>query len=382
MLKEKVKNKRLNIKGTNKGITLIALVITIIVILILAGVSINTLFGDNGLLTKAQEAADANTRAGAYDKVATEVFASYDNDGTLNEDTLRTNLKRIGGTTEDGKDLEDEEQEGFPITIKMDGSTFLINGEGNTISTDEIKIGNAINAENYGNEVKTKNSKTELSNGTWRLFYQDGNYTYIIHDELVSLNGSLEDKYGDNYNSGTVGAIGQALNPMIKAQKPDMFTLSDGLQNMKGVAYLTDPDKWKEYSSGLNGALYAIGGPTIELFRASFNAAIKTHEEMNDATEISEFTIGDTGYSEEEVMIGNDFFKTDYSKGIYRKGDEDVGWWLASPRGYYNDFALWIVSEYQGILSECEENWVAGFVRPLVCFQTSEFNSLYSCDSE
>ena len=40
----------------NKGITLIALVITIIVLLILAGVTIATLMGDNGILTKATKA--------------------------------------------------------------------------------------------------------------------------------------------------------------------------------------------------------------------------------------------------------------------------------------------------------------------------------------
>ena len=39
-------------KNLEKGITLIALVITIIVTLILAGVAINTLFGDNGVLSK------------------------------------------------------------------------------------------------------------------------------------------------------------------------------------------------------------------------------------------------------------------------------------------------------------------------------------------
>ena len=38
----------------NKGITLIALVITIIVLLILAGVSIATLTGEDGLLTRSQ----------------------------------------------------------------------------------------------------------------------------------------------------------------------------------------------------------------------------------------------------------------------------------------------------------------------------------------
>ena len=44
------------LKNTNKGITLIALVITIIVLLILAGVTIAMLMGDNGILTKATEA--------------------------------------------------------------------------------------------------------------------------------------------------------------------------------------------------------------------------------------------------------------------------------------------------------------------------------------
>ena len=39
-----------------KGITLIALVITIIVLLILAGVSIATLTGQNGILTRASDA--------------------------------------------------------------------------------------------------------------------------------------------------------------------------------------------------------------------------------------------------------------------------------------------------------------------------------------
>ena len=38
-----------------KGITLVALVITIVVLLILAGVSINTVLGDDGIIKKAKE---------------------------------------------------------------------------------------------------------------------------------------------------------------------------------------------------------------------------------------------------------------------------------------------------------------------------------------
>ena len=52
--KEKMKNKRNYLK--EKGITLIALVVTIVVLLILAGVSINTLFGNSGIIEKAKDA--------------------------------------------------------------------------------------------------------------------------------------------------------------------------------------------------------------------------------------------------------------------------------------------------------------------------------------
>lgn len=45
-----------NVIKNTKGITLIALVITIVVLLILAGISINTLFSDSGLIKKAKEA--------------------------------------------------------------------------------------------------------------------------------------------------------------------------------------------------------------------------------------------------------------------------------------------------------------------------------------
>ena len=41
---------------SNKGITLIALVVTIVVLLILAGVSISMLTGENGIITQAQKA--------------------------------------------------------------------------------------------------------------------------------------------------------------------------------------------------------------------------------------------------------------------------------------------------------------------------------------
>lgn len=65
MKKEKISN----MKRESKGITLIALVITIIVLLILAGVTIATLTGDNGILTKATEAKEQTELADEKEKV-------------------------------------------------------------------------------------------------------------------------------------------------------------------------------------------------------------------------------------------------------------------------------------------------------------------------
>ncbi len=58
-----------------KGVTLIALVITIIVLLILAGVSIAMLTGENGILTQANNAKVTNLRATADESVRLAVQA-------------------------------------------------------------------------------------------------------------------------------------------------------------------------------------------------------------------------------------------------------------------------------------------------------------------
>jgi len=56
-------------KRSKKGITLIALVITIVVMLILAGVSINALVGDNGIITNSVDA-KTKTRNGAIRRIS------------------------------------------------------------------------------------------------------------------------------------------------------------------------------------------------------------------------------------------------------------------------------------------------------------------------
>ena len=60
-----------------KGITLIALVITIIVLLILAGVSIAMLTGENGILTKATTSKTETEKAEVAERINMELNAVY-----------------------------------------------------------------------------------------------------------------------------------------------------------------------------------------------------------------------------------------------------------------------------------------------------------------
>ena len=88
MLKEK--------RNTN-GITLIALVITIIVLLILAAVTINALSGDNGILRRATEAGKQNTIAQEKEAigVAYSSCLSDDNIGGVTSSQLQEELQKI-----------------------------------------------------------------------------------------------------------------------------------------------------------------------------------------------------------------------------------------------------------------------------------------------
>ena len=82
---------RIRVNKTNNGITLIALVITIIVLLILAGATIATLMGDNGILTKANEAKKQNEIAEVKERaqldIASWVADKMENGETATVDT-------------------------------------------------------------------------------------------------------------------------------------------------------------------------------------------------------------------------------------------------------------------------------------------------------
>lgn len=80
-----------------KGITLIALVITIIILLILAGVSIAMLTGNNGILTQAKNAKKNFEDTSEKEQVQLAVQGSWNANGKIDINKLNKNLKEIEG---------------------------------------------------------------------------------------------------------------------------------------------------------------------------------------------------------------------------------------------------------------------------------------------
>lgn len=83
-----------------KGITLVALVVTIVVLLILAGTSIAMLQGDNGIITNAQKSAAANTEGAvienmnnAYNTIKTIILSKSSTDVTYDATATATELE-------------------------------------------------------------------------------------------------------------------------------------------------------------------------------------------------------------------------------------------------------------------------------------------------
>ncbi len=116
-------------KQNNKGITLIALVITIIVLLILAGVSIAMLTGENGILNQAQEAKTQTEYKSAEEKVKLAIMGARANDGQMTVAELKTEVGYQGGSI-----IGDN----FPVEVQMDGYTFVVNENGNIGQIDSL----------------------------------------------------------------------------------------------------------------------------------------------------------------------------------------------------------------------------------------------------
>ena len=130
-------------KKNARGITLIALVITIIVLLILAGVTIAALSGDNGILKRATEASAKTGQTNSAEQVKLAIMtATTEGLGVPDKTVLRNELTKAGFVVKtEGDDLPWEVTSGKNIfTINEDLTIDQVSGIG--LSKKEVKLYN------------------------------------------------------------------------------------------------------------------------------------------------------------------------------------------------------------------------------------------------
>ena len=179
----------MKIKENKKGITLVALVITIIILLILAGVTIAAISGDNGILSNASLAKISTEFAGYKEEAETFKLEKISENTNFKEDTLTA-----GKTTIQYEGKPESEQGNIKDVIRSLDDKYLskfiiINGILYIMATEETSNIEIKAAQNTGIEVMPYEITEEgrLLSSNANLALQGTNGTLTIPDIVTSI---------------------------------------------------------------------------------------------------------------------------------------------------------------------------------------------------
>ena len=136
--------------NNKKGITLIALVVTVVVLIILAGVSINAVLGDNGIIKKANQAASVTKEAEVKEAINRTILEFYlTNDYETLEDFLKAKVTegKIDSVTKNADGTLTVKKGEYSVTVEnktnSSGGSSSGGSTGGETQTPEITIGEA-----------------------------------------------------------------------------------------------------------------------------------------------------------------------------------------------------------------------------------------------
>ena len=431
----------------NKGITLIALVITIIVLLILAGVTINAIVGNQSSMEKAKEARTENEKGNELDtiKLAVVDAMAKGEDGQIKLTDLNASLSGLVtenatgdspwtvtgnagykyritsygevtlsstvdivknnqivtgktvtlGTAEVGNALQLTAQPTPDVTVTSsswsssntsvatidntglvtivaEGQTTItliaVTSIGNITKTCTIKVGDSISYTTTLNGVTLDN---------WKVFYVDGNYTYIIYGDYLP-NSAVSSTIKTNYN--LVNGKGDYSIKSLTNRKDlmDAMTTTSNWADLINNGSINGIALSSEVKNDIN--VKAKGSPTLDLYVNSWNAKYLS-DKIYTAQTASAMSDGFNGYylsitnnppetSEYEVQMST---TTGYSDALYyphtSSYEECGGYWLASPSGSSDSDMMRVHSN--GSL-DYNSNGNAYFAfRPVICLPSS-----------
>ena len=359
-----------------KGITLIALVITIIVLLILAGVTIATLTGDNGILNQAGKAKDKTTEAESIERVQVEVAGSYGIDGTIDKEQLNKNLGNIAGlkigeSNFGGENIVKE----LPATVTLNGYNIGIDANGGVEKIPEIIAKIRANPQAYYGKKVTNYKASDSDTNTYKIFYVDKDNYFKDGYNTIYLKADFSGSVSCSTSYDASQTLIKRMNPLwaTKGNTVAAKTTTISNSNEQAAAWLCDPSKWTAYCD-TDKANYAIGGPSVEMYVKSYN---QTHGDDALGCQYQTNQAPGYGYKVNGTIQNSGWYTNsnilDYSmtyKSMYcgHKGNSVGYWWLASPSAHSSDYVCLVGSSADLGRSGCYNS--CG-VSPLVSLKSS-----------
>ena len=296
-----------------QGITLIVLVITIVVLLILAGVAIATLNGNDNIIK------NANTAVGKYNEKANE------ENNKITAEEVASDASYIGKYVNYTTPKGDPDVQ-WRIFYADSSNIYLI-------ASDYLKF----------DYVPTKGSTTMYKNSDYRLSFDNMYKAYTGSADITDSRITKWMKWVGQYPNSTN-------------------------DNIRSVAYMLDSNIWNEkYQNSY--VEYVLGGPTIEMFNASYKAAHTEkyiEEEVTDANGYKVKWNTDSSYS---YLISG--LSTSELENLYVISDptKAYAYWLASPSARGDSSLIYVT--YDGdVYCSAYGNYYAG-LRAIVCLKSN-----------
>ena len=306
-------------RDTQKAITLVALIITIIVLLVLATVSISLIM-NSGIIDKANEGVEKYSEEEIEEQIKLAcneyVIVKF---GKTDKTIVGLIQERLEKIYDDVTVKPKSENEIYPVTVKVKKYVYDINDDLSVVGPIDYKELESL----YGKVVRGYTGYSATNVTEWKLLYVDEQYNeaFIISSNSVSLgppiplisingleytgsNNVANFEYGRKYNRKWLEKCNEESTEV----------------NAKAVAYLCDPDNWNQYVTGK--AKYAAGGPTIEIFAAVGKGIQVRDIKINKVNKIGYPTNWEAGIVTET-----------FNKNLLNVGG---AYWFASPSTYNN----------------------------------------------
>ena len=285
-------------KKNQKGITLIALVVTIIVLLILAAVSLNLISGSEGIINKAAKAVDETNEASFNEKLELKLvelkagyydakYANRPTGSTPRVDTFSHYLKDIldeGNTDIDGNTISFVKEENGVITIEIAGKEYTIDENGNV----------------------TKQGPSPVLGNIKVVKIESGEETEVTESKSVPQGTEMFIKFTASIEGGSITSVkynGTTLTPENGEYKVAITKNGTYQIALEGSADGQTSSK----TESVTVTQYASAADELQVPSTTTEASTVYYNPNGESTWLAEYYASTTGYSDVALATGNKY---------------------------------------------------------------------------